>query len=59
MILPQSSLQARWFLFRQRWQIFKKNRLAVIGLGIIIAFLTMALFAPLLAPYGNPPEKRR
>lgn len=53
MILPQSSLQARWFLFRQRWHIFKKNRLAVIGLGIIIAFLTMALFAPLLAPY-NP-----
>ena len=33
------------------WQHFKQNRGAVLGLGLIIAFVLVALVAPLLAPY--------
>ena len=33
------------------WKIFSKNRLAVVGLGMLISILLLAVFAPLLAPY--------
>jgi peptide/nickel transport system permease protein len=35
------------------WNRYKKNRAAVIGLGIFIFFLFLAIFAPYLSPY-NP-----
>lgn len=41
---------------------FLKNRLAVIGLGIVISLFIVAIFAPLLAPYDptvqSLPDKR-
>ncbi len=36
---------------RELWQRFARNRLAVVGLGVIIFFVLVAIFAPLLAPY--------
>jgi ABC-type dipeptide/oligopeptide/nickel transport system permease subunit len=36
---------------RRLWSAFARNRLAVIGLGIVVAFIFVAVFAPLLAPY--------
>ncbi len=33
------------------WRRFARNRLAVVGLVIILGFLVLAIFAPLIAPY--------
>jgi len=33
------------------WMRFKRNKLALAGLGIVIALIIAAIFAPLLAPY--------
>lgn len=33
------------------WHRFKKNRLAVVGLVVIVLFIIMAVFAPLISPY--------
>lgn len=38
---------------RKRWRKLKKNRAALIGFTIILAFLVCAIFAPWIAPY-NP-----
>lgn len=46
--LETSSRQAG---MRELWQRFARNRLAVVGLGVIIFFVLVAIFAPLLAPY--------
>lgn len=37
--------------FVEFWQHFKQNRGAVAGLALIIAFVAIAILAPLLAPY--------
>ena len=34
------------------WRRFKRNRLAMVGLGIIVILVVLAIFAPLIAPYG-------
>ena len=39
---------------REFWGYFSKNRGAVIGLAVVIVVLSMAAFAPLMAPY--PPD---
>ncbi|MCR9203479.1 MAG: ABC transporter permease subunit [Halobacteriovoraceae bacterium] len=36
---------------KEFWNSFKENRGAVIGLALIVFFLFLALFAPLIAPY--------
>lgn len=38
------------------WRNFRRNRLSVIGAVLILMYILMALFAPLLAPY-NPVEQ--
>ncbi len=48
---PHSTVQATWLLFCQRWAIFRANRLALVGLWIIVGFVLIAVFAFLLAPY--------
>src|SRR4051812_1324593 len=37
---------------RRTWARFRRNRGAVAGLIVLLVFLTMALAAPLLAPYS-------
>ena len=34
------------------WRRFKRNKLAMVGLGLIIVLVLTAIFAPLIAPYG-------
>ncbi|AZU60949.1 nickel transporter permease [Neobacillus mesonae] len=38
--------------WKEAWRSFYKNRLAVIGLAIVIFFIIIALIAPWIAPYG-------
>lgn len=38
--------------WKEAWQTFCKNRLALVGLGIVSLFIILAIIAPLIAPYG-------
>ena len=38
--------------WKEAWQSFCKNRLAVAGLGIVIFFIILAVVAPFIAPYS-------
>ncbi|MGF7008223.1 nickel transporter permease [Aminobacter sp. BE322] len=49
---PQSRMQARLGRAYLTWRRFTANKLAVVGLAIILALLFVAAFAPLLAPYS-------
>ncbi|MBB3980250.1 peptide/nickel transport system permease protein [Rhizobium azooxidifex] len=49
---PQSRLQARLGRAYVAWRRFTANRLAVIGLVIILGLVFLAIFAPLLAPHS-------
>src|SRR5688500_5779580 len=33
------------------WRTFRRNRMGIVGLGMLIAILILAIFAPSLAPY--------
>ncbi|MGC8986121.1 MAG: ABC transporter permease [Thermoplasmata archaeon] len=33
------------------WQIYKRSKIGLVGLGIIIMFVVMAVFAPFITPY--------
>lgn len=44
---PKKNKQAK-----EVWRRFKKNKLAVLGLIIIIVLILAAVFAPVIAPYG-------
>ena len=48
---PKSRLQSRAVQGWLAWLRFRRNPLAMIGLGITIALIAMSLFAPWLAPY--------
>jgi peptide/nickel transport system permease protein len=47
---PTSRRQARLGQLYRQWLAFRRNRLALAGLGIVVALLLVAAFAPLLAP---------
>ena len=49
---PQSRLQARLGRAYVTWGRFAANRLAVIGMLIILALIVLAVFAPWLAPHS-------
>ncbi|MEJ6784229.1 nickel transporter permease [Aminobacter sp. Piv2-1] len=49
---PQSRMQARLGRAYLTWRRFTANKLAVVGLAIILALLFVAAFAPLLAPHS-------
>lgn len=36
----------------EAWYSFKKNKLALVGTGIVVFFILLAVFAPLIAPEG-------
>ena len=48
---PASRAQARWGQAYRTWLALKANRLAMVGLAIILALVFLAIFAPLLTPY--------
>ncbi|GED31331.1 MULTISPECIES: ABC transporter permease [Brevibacillus] len=37
--------------WREAWRALRKNKLAMAGLGIILFFVVVAVFAPIIAPY--------
>ncbi|WP_019172349.1 nickel transporter permease [Pseudaminobacter salicylatoxidans] len=49
---PQSRMQARLGRAYLTWRRFTANKLAVIGMLIILGLIFVAIFAPLLAPYS-------
>lgn len=38
--------------WREAWRSFKKSKSAVVGAGIVVFFVLLAIFGPLIAPYG-------
>ena len=48
---PVSRGQARWGQSYRVWLALKANRLAMVGLWIVIILTLLAIFAPLIAPY--------
>jgi peptide/nickel transport system permease protein len=49
---PASRRQARLGSAYRAWLAFRGNRLALVGLGIVLALVLAALLAPALAPYS-------
>ncbi|OKP78752.1 peptide ABC transporter permease [Paenibacillus sp. P3E] len=47
--VPGDKVSGPW---RDAWNAFRKNKTAMLGLGIIVFFVLIALLAPLIAPYG-------
>ncbi len=43
-----------WKNFKKTWKIFKANRLGMAGLVILLAFVVLAVFAPLLSTVHDP-----
>lgn len=39
-------------LWQDAWQRLKHNRMAIFGLTVLLAFITLALLTPWIAPYG-------
>ncbi|NBI29627.1 nickel transporter permease [Chengkuizengella marina] len=55
---PQKSLRGNSFLlWIEAWKSFKKNKLAVVGLFIVIVFIFLALSAPYITPEGINDQK--
>jgi peptide/nickel transport system permease protein len=52
---PASRRQAAWGRVYVTWRSFARNRLALAGLGIVVALVVMAVLAPWLAP-GSPTQ---
>jgi dipeptide transport system permease protein len=50
-VLPQGSRNAAWAALREFWYYFSINKGAVVGLGIFLATIIIALVAPLIAPH--------
>jgi peptide/nickel transport system permease protein len=48
---PQSRRQAALGRTYGAWRTFARNKLAMVGLGIVIALILVAIFANQLAPY--------
>ncbi|CTQ33441.1 ABC transporter permease [Jannaschia rubra] len=48
---PASRRQARLGQSYRLWMAFSRNRLAMVGLGIVLALVAMAIFADVIAPY--------
>ncbi|MFP3725632.1 nickel transporter permease [Priestia filamentosa] len=43
--------------FREGWRSFKKNKLALVGGAIVLFFILLAIFAPVIAPEGVNEQK--
>ncbi|MCM3115778.1 ABC transporter permease [Neobacillus sp. MER 74] len=48
-VIVEEKLTPPW---KEAWISFYKNRLALIGLGIVVFFIIIAIIAPIIAPYS-------
>ncbi len=39
--------------WKRGWFLFSRNKLTLVGLGIVILVLLLAIFAPVLTPYAS------
>ena len=54
---PPAAAQARLGRWYRAWLGFRRNRLAMTGLAIVLLLVLMAVFAPLIAD-RSPPSPR-
>lgn len=43
--------------WKEAWRTFRKNKLALVGTGIVLFFVILAIFAPVIAPEGINEQK--
>jgi len=51
-ITVSSTLTKLWLGARRTWNLYKRSKMGLLGLGIVLAFVFMAVFAPLISPYS-------
>jgi oligopeptide transport system permease protein len=51
--VSEPTLRAQTSLWGDAWRRLIRNRLALLGLIVVVTFIMVALFAPLIAPYGE------
>ncbi|MGE7603907.1 ABC transporter permease [Peribacillus sp. NPDC097675] len=56
-IPPQEAEEKAISPWKEGWKSFRKNKVALVGLGIVLFFIILAIFAPLIAPYSFEGQK--
>ena len=46
-----TSLRRNWRRARQTWKLYKRSKIGLLGLTIMMGFVFVAVFAPIIAPY--------
>ncbi len=41
-----------WQGAKRTWKLYRRSKMGMLGLGIVMAFVIMAVFAPLISPYS-------
>ncbi|MGE7763706.1 ABC transporter permease [Peribacillus sp. NPDC096540] len=54
---PQEAEEKVISPWSEGWKSFKKNKIALVGLGIVLFFILIAIFAPVIAPYSFEGQK--
>lgn len=49
-LIEEDKVEGPW---REAWRTFKKNKSALIGLGLVVFFIIIAIVGPLIAPQGE------
>ena len=44
-------IRRNWRRLNQTWKLYKRSKIGLIGLAIMIGFVVVAVFAPIIAPY--------
>jgi peptide/nickel transport system permease protein len=52
LIPPEEAEEKAASIWSESWKSFKKNKMAIIGLSLVIFFILLAIFAPIIAPYS-------
>jgi oligopeptide transport system permease protein len=51
--VSEPTMRAQASLWGDAWRRLIRNRLALLGLIVVVTFIVVALFAPVIAPYGE------
>ena len=47
----KTSLMRNWRRTKQTWKLYKRSKIGLLGLTIMLGFVFVAVFAPIIAPY--------